>query len=76
MSTKTASRSKVSITLDPSVLDRIKAEVGPRGVSEWVNEASLLRLQGQSFARLRSELGVVISEEVAAKVEAEWPADA
>jgi len=69
-----AIREKLSISLDRSVARQIRKEAGDGRVSEWLNEAALLRLQGANLARLMVEHGVVLSAELLAEVDAEWPA--
>ncbi len=70
-----AVKEKISISLDRDVVRKVRDEAGEGRVSEWLNDAALLRLQATSLARLMSEHGVTLSSELLAKVEAEWPLD-
>jgi hypothetical protein len=69
-----AQKEKLSVSLDQSVARQIRKEAGEGQVSDWLNEAALLRLQGANLARLMAEYGVVLSSELLAEVDAEWPA--
>ena len=70
-----AVKEKISISLDRDVVRKVRDEAGEGRVSEWLNDAALLRLQATSLARLMSEHGVTLRSELLAKVEAEWPLD-
>jgi len=71
-----ALKEKLSISLDQDVVRKVRDEAGEGHVSEWLNDAALLRLQATSLARLMSEHGVTLSAELLEQVEAEWPRDA
>jgi hypothetical protein len=66
-------KEKLSVTLDQNVARQIREEAGDGQVSDWLNEAALLRLQAVSLARLMADHGVVLSPEMLAEVDAEWP---
>ncbi len=66
-------KEKMSISLDPAVAQRVRDEAGEGHVSEWLNEAALLRLQATSLARIMAAHGVTLSRELLAEVESEWP---
>ena len=68
-----AFKEKLSVSLDRGVARQIREEAGEGRVSEWLNEAALLRLQGASLARLMVARGVTLSAEMLAEVDAEWP---
>ena len=66
-------KEKLSVTLDQDVARLIREEAGEGQVSEWLNEAALLRLQALNLARLIADSGVILSPEILAEVDAEWP---
>jgi hypothetical protein len=70
-----ATKEKLSVTLDARLVRQIRASSGGGGVSEWLNDAAQLRLQGTMLARLMADHGVTLSPELLAEVDAEWPAD-
>jgi len=67
------SKEKLSVSLDSGVAAKIREAAGDGHVSEWLNDAALLRLQGTFLAELMAESGVVLSPELLAEVDAEWP---
>jgi hypothetical protein len=71
-----AIKDKISISLDHSVAERIRREAGDGHVSEWLNEAALLRFQSQGLARVMHENGVTLNADLIAQIESEWPTPA
>jgi hypothetical protein len=69
-----ASREKLSVSLDRDVARRIRAAAGHGGISEWLNDAAMLRLQGDMLSRLSVDHGVTLTAELLAEVDAQWPA--
>ena len=69
-----SSKEKLSVSLDRDVAQQIRAEAGDGRMSEWLNEAALLRFQGSMLARIMTEHGVKLTPEILAEVDAEWPA--
>jgi len=69
-----ASKEKLSVLVDTVVARQIRAEAGDGRISDWLNEAALLRLQGSMLARLIADRGVKLTPELLAEVDAEWPA--
>jgi hypothetical protein len=69
-----AVKEKLSVSLDRDLVEKIREVAGDGHVSEWLNDAVLLRLQAKILADLISEHGPV-SAEIRAQVKAEWPSD-
>ncbi len=67
-----AVKEKLSVSLDRDLVQKIREVAGDGNVSEWLNDAAVLRLQANILADLTSEYGPV-SAEILAEVEAEWP---
>lgn len=65
-------RVKLSVSLDQDLVKRIRAEAGQGRVSEWLNDAALLRLQGAMLDGLDAQFGP-ISARVSVEVRDEWP---
>lgn len=68
-----AIKEKFSVSLDRDVLASIRKIAGAGRVSEWLNEAALLRLQEGIVAELEREHGPV-PPEITAEIETAWPA--
>jgi hypothetical protein len=66
-------KENVSLSLDADVVSEVKAEAGADSLSEWMNDAALLRLQAVRLDRFIAQEGVVISSQLLAEVDAEWP---
>lgn len=47
---------KVSASLDADLMDEVRATVGPRGVSAFLNQAACEKLQRQRILRLLDDL--------------------
>jgi len=67
-----ALKEKLSISLDRDVLASVRKIAGEGRVSEWLNDAALLRLQGIVLDTLAADHGP-LSPDVLVEVEASWP---
>lgn len=70
-----AQKEKLSITLNEQVARQVRERAGEGHVSEWMNDAALLRLQSERLDEHMRALGVTLSLEDLAEVYKEWPAD-
>jgi hypothetical protein len=75
MASKTGIKEKLSITLDRDLARRIRKLAGEGRVSEWLNDAALLRLQSEMIDTLIRKHHVDVNPELMAKIEAQWPRD-
>jgi hypothetical protein len=66
-------KENVSLSLDADVVSEVKAEAGTDSLSEWMNDAALLRLQALRLDRFIAQEGIVIPAQLLAEVDAEWP---
>ncbi|MEA2664857.1 MAG: hypothetical protein QOI11_1801 [Candidatus Eremiobacteraeota bacterium] len=66
-------KENVSLSLDADVVSEAKAEAGAGSLSEWMNDAALLRLQAVRLDRFIAQRGIAISPQLLAEVDAEWP---
>ena len=70
------STEKVSLTLDETLVAEARAQVGHRGLSQYVNQALLRQLQHDRLARLLAELDEEmgpVDPKVMENVRREWP---
>jgi Arc/MetJ-type ribon-helix-helix transcriptional regulator len=68
-----ASKEKLSVTLDQDVVRQIRELIEEGSFSEWLNNAAQLRLQAIMLNKLIEERGVVLTPEILAEVDAQWP---
>ncbi len=68
-----ASKEKLSVTLDQGVVRQIRELTEEGSFSEWLNNAAQLRLQAIMLNKLIEERGVVLTPEILAEVDAQWP---
>jgi hypothetical protein len=68
-----ASKRKVSVTLDESVIQQIRERAGDGHFSKWLNDAAILMLQNALVDDIIKEHGIVLTPELLAEVDAEWP---
>jgi hypothetical protein len=68
---------KVSATLDAELVAEAKSQVGERGLSRYLNEALVIRLQRERLERLEEELAAEfgpVPEDVRREIDSiEWP---
>jgi hypothetical protein len=67
---------KVSITLEPEVLEAARRAAGKQGLSAFVNAAVRQKLQAARLSAYISEMETAhgpISEEAMERVRSEWP---
>lgn len=67
---------KVSLSLDPDLLQEARRAAGARGLSAFVNDALRVRVQHERVRRLLDEMDDEfgpVPDEVAEEVRKEWP---
>ena len=69
-----AAKEKLSVTLDRDVVRQIRELTGEGSFSEWLNNAAQSRLQAVMLKHLIEERGIVLTPEILAEVDAQWPA--
>jgi hypothetical protein len=68
-----SAKQRFLVSLDRDVFASVRKIAGARRVSEWLNEAAILRLQGLVAEDLEREYAPV-PPQVEAEVERAWPA--
>jgi hypothetical protein len=66
-------KEKLSISLDRDLARRIRKIAGAGRVSEWLNDAALLRLQAIMIDALIQDHRIDVTPEFMAEIEAQWP---
>jgi hypothetical protein len=73
MASRIGAKEKISITLDRDLARRIRKLAGQGRVSEWLNDAALLRLQAEMIDALIRKHKVDVSPALMAEIESQWP---